>query len=445
MNPQTMPTLLQSKTVSASTTGSTVSIPLTNPVSTGSFIVIGFMSTDTSGNPPTFTDTLGNNFTPIQILGPETNSQIPNVYYGMYYTNNPTLAGTDTITANIAVSGYNYSFIVFEFSGMPPNVTRPSVISGNYLFDSTSAGNGTQLDSTTTGVSCLQGLNLLIGMAINDGAQTMTVANNYNDTINVTNGTYTLAMNWRAQNIISVIDSSFTIPTAANWVCTITDFNVLNTMNLVPGNTKAATSTTTSVSAIYGTPTTSGNLLLASVYSNAGTNAILGWTQLADQVVTGTQHVTQYYKISDGTETSITATSAGSTIMNLHIYEISNASNPLLTDGIVSNASAGSTFSQNSPNSPSTNLLNLFFGSAGFSSNSTVISSGGTGQLQMFQTLSTPRLSDSLSFMSKLITGHWTIAVTASTNIGLLMSTVQAAPPKPDDTGGGIGSTGVGS
>lgn len=91
----------------------------------------------------------------------------------------------------------------------------------------------------------------------------------------------------------------------------------------VTGQDAKNVSTTTSVAVAYPGATTSGNLLIASVYANqtnANTN-ISGWNAI-EGILSGTaQTIAIYWKISDGTETTITATATSATIMKLHIYE----------------------------------------------------------------------------------------------------------------------------
>ncbi len=90
-------------------------------------------------------------------------------------------------------------------------------------------------------------------------------------------------------------------------------------------------STTTSVVGTYPGATTSGNLLIASVMANV-TKAnvdISGWTATEGDLSSTAQTVGVYWKIADGSETTVTATGTAATVMKIHIYEYTgNAASP---------------------------------------------------------------------------------------------------------------------
>lgn len=91
-------------------------------------------------------------------------------------------------------------------------------------------------------------------------------------------------------------------------------------------------STTTSVAIAYPGATTAGNLLIASVMANvAKANVdISGWNAIEGDLSSTAQTVAIYWKIADGTETTITATGTSATVMKLHIYEYTgNDASPL--------------------------------------------------------------------------------------------------------------------
>lgn len=91
-------------------------------------------------------------------------------------------------------------------------------------------------------------------------------------------------------------------------------------------------STTTSVAVAYPGATTVGNLLIASVMANVAKAVvdISGWNAIEGDMSSTAQTVAVYWKIADGTETTITATGTAATIMKLHIYEYTgNDSSPL--------------------------------------------------------------------------------------------------------------------
>jgi len=93
----------------------------------------------------------------------------------------------------------------------------------------------------------------------------------------------------------------------------------------------------TSVSVAYPGATTSGNTLIATVYANVavGLGSISGWTSIVTGPISNSlQEVTIWAKISDGTETTITASGyTGANVMKLHIYEYSGLNASLTTDG----------------------------------------------------------------------------------------------------------------
>lgn len=97
------------------------------------------------------------------------------------------------------------------------------------------------------------------------------------------------------------------------------------------------TSSTTSVSATYPATATATHLLVASVYANVASSsiAISGWTVAKAQDFSSgtTTGVAILYKLSAGTETSISATATGASAMRLHIYEYMGNANPIALDG----------------------------------------------------------------------------------------------------------------
>lgn len=92
------------------------------------------------------------------------------------------------------------------------------------------------------------------------------------------------------------------------------------------GQDATATSTTTSVAVAYPGACTSGNLLIACVGARGSTAhpTITSWTEAVFK--TGNSNIgstTIFYKVSDGTETTVTASRSGSTTMELAIFEYS--------------------------------------------------------------------------------------------------------------------------
>lgn len=85
----------------------------------------------------------------------------------------------------------------------------------------------------------------------------------------------------------------------------------------------ANTPSSTSMSATYGSATTAGNLLIATFYGNASSTA--GWAtpsgfSVGQNTFNGSAGGV-FYKIADGTETSVASTITGSTNSQESIYE----------------------------------------------------------------------------------------------------------------------------
>lgn len=99
--------------------------------------------------------------------------------------------------------------------------------------------------------------------------------------------------------------------------------------NAVSGNT---------VSATYPGSTTAGDLLIAVAAFNSGastTISISGWTSLISiEQATGTDPAALFYKLATGSESTITATTTGSsTYSSISICEYTGNANPIVTDG----------------------------------------------------------------------------------------------------------------
>lgn len=146
-----------------------------------------------------------------------------------------------------------------------------------------------------------------------------------------------------------------------------------------------------STTASYGTSPTSGNILIAIGYTNGTTSAlnISGFTS-HEVGYSGTgQSIGVFYKVSDGTESSITLN--GNTICRLHITEWSGLANPIATDGQNSNT-VNSVKSINTNSISTTNADDLIITAAANSTGS----SGTRNWSNSFNTLaddaSSPRL-----------------------------------------------------
>jgi hypothetical protein len=136
------------------------------------------------------------------------------------------------------------------------------------------------------------------------------------------------------------------------------------------GQDAKGTSTTTSVSATYASTATSGNVLIATVYSNTttGTQSITGWTLVQEKLATTARCISVFTKVSDGTETTITANATGASVMRIHIYEYSGLTTT--TNGVNTSDSGGaSVTSLLSGSITTTNANDLIFCVFGFNGN----------------------------------------------------------------------------
>lgn len=88
------------------------------------------------------------------------------------------------------------------------------------------------------------------------------------------------------------------------------------------------TASAASVAVNYPTPTGLGNLLTATVYAfglGVGAVSIAGWsTAVSVSFIAAADSTTILYKIADGTETSVSASSSGATSMGMAIHEFSS-------------------------------------------------------------------------------------------------------------------------
>lgn len=95
-------------------------------------------------------------------------------------------------------------------------------------------------------------------------------------------------------------------------------------VHLTPQDT-LGTAAAASVNATYPSATTQGNLLIATAYSSGltlGIPAISGWTLAVNEsFLSLADNSTIFYRIADGTETTITATCTSASNMALAIHE----------------------------------------------------------------------------------------------------------------------------
>src|SRR5690349_18776393 len=97
-------------------------------------------------------------------------------------------------------------------------------------------------------------------------------------------------------------------------------------------------STTTSASATYPAATTSGNLLICTVFASVLTSNFTtptGWNivKLQDLPASANRGTAIYARDADGTETTVTISATGSVNTKIHIYEYTGAQSPYALDG----------------------------------------------------------------------------------------------------------------
>lgn len=436
---QPIPVLLQSTSYTTSSSTNSATVTFNNPTTAGSSVIMAYVRQNDASDNPTIPD----GFEITSFSGAVTNTQLPDVYVYLYYNYGVVLSGTTSITFTDIDTGYPLTIIAMEFANFPPGFTYPA-LSGSGGFDSQAVGNGTQLDSTLTGFTNWQGQNLLIGLGINDGAQTMTPISNFTGTVNVAESGYGIAMCYFTQGFVNVPDAQLTMPVAANWVCFLQDFVVQNAINFAPGNTLEATSATSSVSLTLGNAPMAGDVLLASVYTNAATPVISGWTQIITKPLHTVGSVTQFYLQATGSETTVTATSTSATVMELHVYELTFASNPLVIDGTPQSVALTSpSITTDTPNVNGTYTSDMFFGSTGTASAVTGVNTGGA--VPIVPLLVTPHLTDAAGFFNVPTSTDFDTVWTGGSLAASVLSALQAHPAIEDPNSGDLGETGIGS
>lgn len=207
------------------------------------------------------------------------------------------------------------------------------------------------------------------------------------------------------------------------------------------------------VVATYPGATTAGNLLIATVFSNQalGSNAISGWTSLVDGHAYGGQYdITILYKLADGSETTVTATSAGANHMVISIFEYTGNANPIQTDGTAAAQNTSSTVtSYTTPSITTTNANDLIF---------SVMSDGqGTSPSWATSTTIGSNTADTFShiFSGQNIvsstqsgfsdTGSWTGASTAGSLIGAFQAAGGGTTTSTSSTSSSTSSTSTSS
>jgi hypothetical protein len=99
------------------------------------------------------------------------------------------------------------------------------------------------------------------------------------------------------------------------------------------------TSSATTVSATYAGATTANNLLIAVVWSNGTVTPTITVGGTWSTLVNGTGYgsngkCTIFYKLALGSETTITGSGSGATLMSIAIFEYTGNANPIVLDGI---------------------------------------------------------------------------------------------------------------
>lgn len=194
------------------------------------------------------------------------------------------------------------------------------------------------------------------------------------------------------------------------------------------GQDAKAQANASSVTATYPGATTAGNLLVASAFSNlsSDTLAISGWTK-AKTHIRGANVVTLFYKLADGTETTVQVTTGAGTIIRLHIYEYTGNANPIVIDISNDGEDSGTNTSWLSPSITTTYVDDLLFIAEATTAGVTGVSFDSSFNLRQVD-VTTCRLFDGDRIVNATgtysTTASWT---TGSRNIGVIIA-FKAAP-----------------
>jgi hypothetical protein len=201
-------------------------------------------------------------------------------------------------------------------------------------------------------------------------------------------------------------------------------------INRLTGQDAKGASTTTSVVVSYPGATTSGNLLLATAYANtANAPAISGWTAFTTGINSNTANMGVFYKIANGTETSITATGTSATVMKLHLYEYSGVANPISLDvGLTANGTTTGGTSWATPSITTTLAADLIFGVVGLNGNSTSPTFSGLNSRQSDAIMIDGDLIPGIIETGFTGTASWSGTLKASAIIGAFMAATGGAP-----------------
>lgn len=192
-------------------------------------------------------------------------------------------------------------------------------------------------------------------------------------------------------------------------------------------------SVTASVAVNYPGATTSGNLLIASVMANVAQALvdISGWNSIKGDLSSVAQTVAIFWKISNGTETTITATGTAATVMKLHIYEYTgNDASPLDQSGAAT-SNVTSVSSLLSASLTTTVANELIFIAGATAGNTTAHAYDSSFNLKQIDATNI-RLFDADRIVSSTgtysTTGSWTTSVRAANVIASFKAAAVATP-----------------
>jgi hypothetical protein len=466
------PTLLQSATWTSGATppvSNTQSVTFTNPLTDGSQVFVVAFAQDPTNS---FTAIPQFQTTSTPYIG-SSNGIVSNVFAYMTWFQDRTVPGlyyqlfSSAQRNNLSYGGVNHldftsvpttvpvAFIAFEIIDCSPtfaystmHFSTADVISNNYVqYDAIAGGTGSMTSANVTGFTSKRGQNLYITAGGNSDGLAMTGTDLFTSSLSTTVGTLGVGMAFGYSDVITTVNPQFTMPSSTTWGSWLVDFYSDNPAKLQPGNLKSATSATSSVTATLPHTATVGNTLLASVYSNSNTSSIAGWTKMSgDQLVnfSGSDYVAQFSKIADGTETTVTATSTGSSLMELHVYEFVTGA------ATVTYASAGGGSSGSAVNTLSLLVVtaasrNMLFGSLGLTTARTFTTGVDSMQTNNAVTglenatyvgLTSPHLWDYLEFCTDpyLLPENVRLEVLmgASSNAGMVINAITTPPAVPD-------------
>lgn len=207
------------------------------------------------------------------------------------------------------------------------------------------------------------------------------------------------------------------------------------------GQDNKGASTTASVAVSYPGATTSGNLLIATAYNNnSSTPAISGWTGTTTGINSNTAHMGVFYKIADGTETSITATATSATIMRLHLYEYTGNANPASLDvALTANGTTTGGTSWATSSITTTDAADLIFATVGLNGDSTSPSWSGINIRQSDSRLIDGDLIPGITETGFAPTASWSGTLKPSAIIGAFKAAAATSTAAPTHMMMGMG------